>query len=74
MTRITITDETAAEFNQVNDAVEVCDESGRRVGYFFPPGTLKTLSPLSADELERRRQQRSGRPLSEILKDLERRS
>ena len=74
MTKVTIDAETQAKLNGLNDFLEVCDESGRTLGYFFPPGTLKYLSPFSDEEIEELRKQRTGRPLKEILKDLESRA
>jgi hypothetical protein len=54
-----------------NGPVEVCDESGKTLGYFHPlvrpTETLAVQSPFSLEELERRRQQRTGKPLAEIL-------
>jgi len=60
-----------------NCTLEICDPSGHTVGYFHPaPGRPQerpsARSPFSDEELQRRRQQRSGRPLSEILERLER--
>ena len=75
MTKITIDSETRAKLNGLKDFFQVCDESGQTLGYFLPPGFLKYLSPFSDEEIERRRQQpRTGRPLKEILNDLESRS
>jgi hypothetical protein len=57
--------------------LEICDPSGHTVGYFHPsPGRPQakssTRSPFSDEELQRRRHQRAGRPLAEILEQLER--
>lgn len=52
--------------------LEFCDASGRILGYYQPATTAMPRSPFSIEELERRRQQRTGKPLSEILKRLER--
>ena len=71
MTKITIDSETRAKLNGLNDFFQVCDESGQTLGYFFPPGTLKRLSPFSDEEIEELRKQRTGRPLAHILEDLE---
>jgi hypothetical protein len=62
----------------VGEAVEVCDASGRTLGYFhpLPPAPDSTgaaiRSPISDEETERRRQDRQGRPLRDILAGLER--
>ena len=74
MSRITIDPQTLAKLNGLDSLLEFCDESGRTLGYFLPPGSLKSLSPLSDAEISRRRLQRTGRPLQEILQDLGRRS
>ncbi len=57
--------------------LEICDPSGHTVGYFHPsPGQPQVKpsarSPFSDEELQRRRQQRAGRSLAEILERLER--
>jgi hypothetical protein len=67
----------ADKLPSVDAPVEICDTSGRTLGYYSPvpaatgePGT-KPRSPHSIEELQQLRQQRTGRPLSEILKRLE---
>jgi hypothetical protein len=74
MTRITIDAETEAKLTGTADLVEVCDSAGKRLGYFVPPGFLKYLSPYSDEQIRDLRAQRTGRPLKEILKDLESRA
>jgi len=55
--------------------LEVCDRSGQTLGYFVPVGTNgggpPPRSPFSDEEIQMRRQQRVGKPLSEILQRLE---
>ena len=75
MTRLIIDPETLAKLHNLEGLVEVCDESGKTLGYFHPVvranGVGQTVhSPFSDEELERRRQQRTGRPLAEILERL----
>ena len=76
MTRIIVDSDTQARLDGLNELLEICDESGRTLGYFHPAGrasedgTEQIKSPLSREELERRRQERTGRPLSDILKNL----
>jgi hypothetical protein len=64
-----------AKLNNLEGPVQFCDEAGRTLGYFHsvvPPSEGERLiSPNSDEELERRRQQRTGRPLEGILADLE---
>jgi hypothetical protein len=78
MTRLTLDTVTLARFSSFADPVEVCDESGRVLGYFHPvPKPLNGIqasvrSPCSDEELQRPRQQRTGRSLAEILEILAR--
>jgi hypothetical protein len=73
MTRVTVDPTTQAKLNNFTGILEVCDESGRTLGYFHPvvqpvdAGRAAIQSPFSKEEVERRRQQRNGRPLAEIL-------
>jgi hypothetical protein len=75
MTRVLIDAATLAKLHHLRGLLEVCDESGKTLGYFHPippaNGTGTPIrSPLSHEELQRRRQQRTGRPLAEILERL----
>ena len=73
MTKVTLDAATLAKLKDLNELLEVCDESGRTLGYFHPvvpSESLKAMSPFSDEEIEEFRQQRTGRPLSEILSDL----
>lgn len=78
MTKFVVDAALGAKLTAVGEAVEVCDASGRTLGYFHPVAPLPDStsaairSPLSDDQMERRRQDRQGRPLREILADLER--
>lgn len=74
---ITITDPgLLAQLRQTNEVVELCDPDGNILGTFaveklgkLPPGVK---SPFTPEEMETRRQEhRSGRPLKDILRDLE---
>ena len=77
MVRITVTDDLGSKLAQTIEPAEICDPSGRVVGFFYPdprlrPGSLRELSPLTDEELDERRKG-TGRPLSDILRDLEKR-
>jgi len=54
------------------DEVELCDESGRKIGHFLSEGLYRRLvydwanAQISNEELERRRQQPGGCTLAEI--------
>ena len=76
MTKLTIDTTTLAKLHNLEGLLEVCDESGKTLGYFHPVVCINNAdrsarSPFSDDELQRRRQQRTGRPLAEILERLE---
>ena len=77
MTIITLDAETLAKLQIPNDLVAIANSSGETVGFFQPLTTSEELrgsptrSPFSDEEIERRRQQRTGCSLAEILEGLE---
>jgi len=79
MTRIVVGDDFVAGLNNPLGLVEVCDASGRTLGYFHPviPAGVAAKEglepPFSEEEIERRRKEPGGRPLAEILADLDKR-
>ncbi|MBC8290473.1 MAG: hypothetical protein H8E37_09165 [Planctomycetes bacterium] len=78
MVKLTVDHETLAKLLDLNERLELCDESGRLLGYFNPvvdPSMYEGLdSQVSAEELERRSREGGGRPLADILADLEKRA
>jgi hypothetical protein len=72
---ITITDPALlAQLAAVSESVEVRGPNGEYVGTFQPPFGVPPPGfkvPFSDEEMERRRQQKTGRPLKDILRDLE---
>ena len=74
MTRITIDPSTAARLKDVREMVELRDEAGRIVGHFLPgpprDADGKIIVPISEEELDRRSNEKGGRPLKDILNDL----
>lgn len=78
MTKVVVDAAFGARITGLAGAVELCDESGRTLGYFHPvvPGiesrSHRTESPFPQEEIERRRQEQGGRPLKDILADLNR--
>jgi hypothetical protein len=75
MTRLTVDAALLARLHNLDQTLEVCDESGRTLGYFHPvpaAGHPPAPSPFSEEELRRRQQQRTGRSLAEILERLDR--
>ena len=73
---ITITDPgLLAQLRQAADVVELKDPDGNVLGRFsaeglgrLPPGVK---SPFTPEQMAERRKQRTGRPLKDILRDLE---
>lgn len=75
MMRLSVDAAFQAKLTQAGGPLEICDQSGRTIGFFQPtplPGTLKELSPFSDEEIEQLAKQREGRPLADIWNDLER--
>ena len=68
-----------SRFGQSESEVELRDEQGELVGYFVPPPLHRELilawsrSHVSEDDLEVARCEPAGRPLADILKDLDQR-
>ena len=67
--------ESETRLRGFQDVVEVCDHSGKRIGFFHPATDLETprlkdLSPFTDEEILARCQQLEGRPLADILIDL----
>jgi hypothetical protein len=76
MTKLVVDAATQAKLKSLNGLLELCDETGRTLGYFHSLtnehscGENQIQSPFTEEELERRRQQRTGRSLTEILEGL----
>jgi hypothetical protein len=72
MTLLTIDASTLARLKNLSEMLEFRDESGRLLGYFHPAGATAASfpSPFSDEELQILRQQRTGRPLKDILEQL----
>jgi hypothetical protein len=70
--------ETIAKLNKIAEAIELCDDSGRVLGHFFPildPAIYRSQEPqISEDEMTRRERAGGGRSLAAIMADLEKRS
>jgi hypothetical protein len=78
MTKVIFDQTTLSKLRSGNGAVEICDESGRLMGHFYPAqarSLYKNLViPITEEELERREKELGGRPLAEILADLEKKA
>jgi hypothetical protein len=80
MSRIVLDSDLKARLNGLNTPMELVDPDGRTVGHFLPADEYKKLlyaaveaaCPFPPEELERRRREKGGRPLADILKSLER--
>ena len=77
MAKLIVDASMRAKLNNLDELSEICDQSGQTLGYFYPTVVTsgsenETLCPFSIEEIERRRKQRTGRPLREILENLDR--
>jgi hypothetical protein len=75
MYRIVVDQNVWSILQGVTDDAELCDAGGHVLGYFTPAAD-RTLyagveSPTPPDELLRRKKEGGGRPLADILRDLE---
>jgi hypothetical protein len=77
MTKVVLDSGFLSKLAAIHQPSLLCDESGRVIGCFEPldPPTGRgedgAESPFSDDQIERFRQQRSGRPLQDILASLD---
>jgi hypothetical protein len=75
MVKVTVDDIMRAKLHNFDSRLELCDESGRVLGYFTPAVDQALYegvqSPSSEQELRRRSQQGGGRSLAEILEHLQ---
>ena len=72
MTQITLNSSAITQLLQVHSPVEILDDKGNVIGHFQPVQGFQLSSEpgLSEAEVERRLKQ-PGRPLTDILRDLE---
>lgn len=73
---ITITDTALIEqLRRIDGTVELKDPSGHVLGCFTADGLCKlppgVKSPFTEEEMAERRKDRTGRPLADILRDLQ---
>lgn len=72
-----VIDQEAAKFTQVSKEVVLYTSGGRYLGRFIPAGPDDPephgdiVPPISEEELDRIEREGGGRPLDEILRDLE---
>lgn len=76
MIRLTVDAELQKKLTEAGEPLEICDESGRVIGFFQPKPTAEELikmSPYTNEEAEQLCSKIEGRPLADIWKDLEQR-
>jgi hypothetical protein len=77
MSKVVVDSALQAKLTDPSGVVEVCDQQGRTIGFFHAANDASTASggrlrsPVSDEEIQRRRRQKRGRPLRDILDDLE---
>ncbi|MGC1273248.1 MAG: hypothetical protein WBC44_06040 [Planctomycetaceae bacterium] len=72
MVRIIVDSAVEPRFTDARHVTEVCDAAGRVLGHFVPTLQHDVLDPgISDEEIERRIRKGGGRPLADILADLE---
>ena len=78
MTQITLNDDAVAQLQRTRGRAEIRDAAGRVIGFFepfdAPAESWDTEIPFTDEEIERFRADPGGRPLEEILRDLEQRA
>jgi hypothetical protein len=75
MAAIVVDQTLRKKLGDLREAVEFKDESGHLLGHFVPVSIAGGREPhISDEEIEQRLRQGGGRPLSEILADLEKRA
>jgi hypothetical protein len=73
MQELTVESSLGDQLGRLHGQTVLCDSNGRALGFFSPlPGRpaladLQLESPTSIEELQQRRKQQTGKPLSEIL-------
>jgi hypothetical protein len=68
--------DTATGLRKAQGRIELCDGSGRTLGYFYPANGENGVTgedregPFTREQLEQFRKEPGGKPLSEILNRL----
>jgi hypothetical protein len=78
MNQIVANEQLSQRLRDAKKPVRVVDENGQMLGifdplYVAPPGVAAARSPHTMEELEELRKQVGGRPLVDIIRDLEKR-
>jgi hypothetical protein len=73
MTKVTVDNTTLEKLHNLGTALELCDASGKTLGFFHPVDdagvrvSQSGRSPYSIEELQERRKQRTGDTLDKVL-------
>lgn len=74
MTRILVDANLARQLKESAQTVELCDPNGEPFGQFIPKkGPSKIVVPFTEEEIQASKDKPGGRPLADILADLEKR-
>lgn len=75
MTKVILDPCTRTQLHDLKEPLQFVDESGRLLGVFTPSVDPTLLEPrIDEQEIQRRLTLGGGRPLADILRDLEKRS
>lgn len=74
MTQLMVDPTTLEQLRHAQTTVAVVDAAGKVVGHFVPATPAGREPTISKEELRRREQRGGGRPLAQILADLESRA
>jgi hypothetical protein len=73
MIKLTVDQSLRAKLHDFDERLEICDESGNVLGYFSPvvdPSLYEGVDAPASDEELRQAEKEGGRPLKDILRDL----
>jgi hypothetical protein len=73
MSQITLDAALAQRLKTAQGPLELCGPSGELLGQFTPASKSRITVPFTEEEIARSKQKSGGRPLAEILSDLEKR-
>jgi hypothetical protein len=71
MTQILLDANTARRLKASTNAMELCSPDGEVVGLFTPIKKPTITVPFSEDEIRKSKEKGGGRPLADILSELE---
>jgi hypothetical protein len=74
MTQIIVDPATLQQLRLARTTLELVDTTGNFIGHFVPATPAGREPTISEVELQRREQRGGGRPLAQILADLEKRA